>query len=69
MRNTQQSAIVERFARMDDADDFDHQFWKTQSDESKLKAAHQMVLDYLLLSTGSADEPRLDRTVESFQRF
>jgi hypothetical protein len=61
--------LVERFGRLDAPNDFDRLFWQSQSDAAKLEAAYQMVLDYLLITTGSADEQRLDRTVESFQRF
>lgn len=68
-RSLSSQPISERFGRLADADSFDIQFWQGQPDSSIFEAAHQMVLDYLLVTTGCADEPRLDRTLESFQRF
>ena len=43
-------------------------FWQSQPPEVLFEAAYQLVKDYLLLKEGYADEPRLQRTVESFQK-
>ena len=61
--------IFERFARLGEEHSFDIQFWQSQPESTIFEAAHDMVLQYLLVTTGSADAPRLDRTVESFQHF
>jgi hypothetical protein len=61
--------IVEHYGRWD-ADDrsFDAAFWQAQGELAIFQAAEEMIRDYLLLCTGHADTPRLQRTVERFQR-
>jgi hypothetical protein len=68
-RDNYPDQIVERFSVLHDSHDFDTRLWQGQPDKVKFAAAHQMILDYLLITTGKRDEPRLDRTVESFQRL
>ena len=46
---------------------FDIDFWQAQGDKAIFEAAMEMICDYLLLREGNADEPRIQRTVESFQ--
>jgi len=59
--------IVEAYRRIGDTDDrFDIAFWQSQGDEAIFKAALDMLLDYLMLRYGHVDEPRLQRTIESF---
>jgi hypothetical protein len=67
-RENYTQAITERFSVLRELNDFDRAFWASQSDRVKFAAVHNMLLDYLLITTGKRDEPRLDRTVESFQR-
>ncbi len=47
---------------------FDRNYWQAQGDTAIFEAARDLVLDYLVLKHGHADEPKLDRTVESFRR-
>jgi hypothetical protein len=50
----------------DEADRFDIEFWQAQGDQAIFSAAWEMVLDYLTTRHGHADQPRLQRTVESY---
>ena len=58
----------ERYGRLGEEEDFDRAFWAKQPPEVVFDAAYGMIKDYLLLKEGRADEPRLQRTVESFRR-
>ncbi|MDZ7800142.1 MAG: hypothetical protein U5K81_05030 [Trueperaceae bacterium] len=58
----------ERYGRFGEEDDFDRAFWAKQPREVVFDAAYGMIKDYLLLRDCRADEPRLQRTVESFRR-
>ena len=61
--------IKESYRRIRDREDrFDIEFWRSQGDEAIFEAALEMVLDYLVIRYGHADEPRLQRTVESFKK-
>jgi hypothetical protein len=61
--------ITERYGRWAEADrSFDRDFWQRQGDLAIFEAARDLIRDYLLLTTGNADEPRLQRTVERFER-
>ena len=62
-------AIQERYGKLGEEDGFDVAFWQSQSPEVLFEAASQLIRDYLLLKDGYADEPRLQRTVESFQKL
>lgn len=62
--------IVESYGKMGAEDnEFDIRFWQSQGDKAIFDAALEMVTDYLILKDGHADEPRLQRTVESFGRI
>jgi hypothetical protein len=64
MRETRES-----YSRIGDEDDrFDIEFWQSQGDEAIFSAALDMVLDYLSVTSGRAEEPRLQRTVEYYGR-
>jgi len=52
----------------DEGSRFDIELWQSQGDRAIFDAALQMVLDYLTIRNGHADEPRLQRTIESFGR-
>jgi hypothetical protein len=59
--------VSESYRRIGDPDDrFDVEFWQSQGDQAIFAAALEMVLDYLILRYGHVDQPRLQRTVESF---
>lgn len=59
--------IRESYRRIGDDDGrFDIEFWQSQGDQAIFRAALDMVLDYLTIRYGHADEPRLQRTVEHF---
>lgn len=58
--------IKESYRRIGDDDRFDTDFWQSQGDQAIFDAALDMVLDYLTIRHGHADEPRLQRTVEHF---
>ena len=63
-------SIQERYGKLQDHDrSFDKQFWQDAGPEAIFEAAYGMIKDYLLLKTGHADEPRLQRSVESFQKL
>ncbi len=62
--------VVEAYRRIGDPDDrFDIEFWQAQGDAAIFQAALELVLDTMIVKDGHADEPRLQRTVESFQRL
>ena len=59
----------ESYGRLEDDDgSFDRAFWQAQGPEAIFDAAYGMIKDYLLLKANHADEPRLQRTVESFSK-
>ncbi len=60
--------IQESYGKLGEEDNFDVDFWQSQTPEVLFEAAFDLVKDYLLLKEGYADEPRLQRTVESFQK-
>jgi hypothetical protein len=60
--------IRENYSKLGEADTFDLEFWQSQTPEALFQAAFGLVKDYLLMREGYANEPRLKRTVESFQK-
>ena len=62
--------IHEAYRRIGDKDDrFDFEFWQSQGDNAIFDAALEMILHYLTIRYGHADEPRLQRTIESFGKI
>ena len=62
--------FYESYRRIGDPEDrFDIQFWQAQGDQAIFEASLELVLDSLIVKNGHADEPRLLRTVESFQKL
>jgi hypothetical protein len=62
--------IKESYRRIgDETDRFDVEFWQAQGDQAIFDAALDMILDYLTLRNGHAEEPRLQRTVEHFGKL
>ena len=61
--------IVESYHKITDPERvFDIEFWQRLGEKAIFEAAQDMVRDYLLLREGYAHEPRLQRTLESFQK-
>ncbi len=61
--------IRENYGKLGEEDDFDIAFWQSQPPEVLFEAATQLIKDYLLLKEGYADEPRLQRTLETFGKL
>ena len=62
--------IIEAYRKIGDPEDrFDIEFWQAQGDRAIFQAALELVLDTLMVKYGHADKPRLQRTVESFQKL
>jgi hypothetical protein len=60
----------ESYKKIGETDDrFDVTFWQAQGERAIFEAAEGMIRDYLLLREGYVYEPRLQRTVESFQEI
>jgi hypothetical protein len=61
--------IVEHYRRIGDPEDrFDLDFWQKQGAEAIFRAALELIRDAQLVKHGHADEPRLQRTTENFQK-
>lgn len=60
--------IRENYGKLGQDRDFSIEFWQSQPPEILFGAAFDLIKYYLLLKEGYADEPRLQRTVESFQK-
>jgi hypothetical protein len=59
--------IKESYGRIGDNEGrFDIEFWQRQGDQAIFAAAIDMIMDYLTIRYGHVDEPRLQRTVESY---
>ncbi len=53
---------------IDDRRLFDILFWQSQGDQAIFDAVMEMLNDYFLIRGKNADEPRLQRTIEYFQK-
>lgn len=62
-------SVQERYGKLGEEDDFELAFWQSQTPEVLFGAAFDLIKDYLLIKEGYAGEPRLQRTVESFQKI
>ena len=61
--------IMEAYRKIGDPEDrFDIAFWQRLGAAAIFKAALDLVRDSQIVRQGHADEPRLQRTVEHFQR-
>ncbi len=59
----------ENYSRLKASDrSFDQAYWAELGPEAIFDAAYDMVKDYLLIKNRNVDQPRLLRTVESFQK-
>jgi hypothetical protein len=62
-------SIEENYQRItDDRRSFDIRFWQSQGDRAIFEAASEMIRDYCLIRGKDANEFRLQRTVESYQK-
>ena len=61
--------ITESYGRMSNNRKFDYTFWQQQSPAKIFSAAYDLICDYFILKEHNANEPRLQRTVESFQKI
>ena len=61
-------AIEENYSKLGEDNDFDIDFWQNRPPEAIFEAAYDLIKDYLLLKEGYAGKPRLQRTIESFQK-
>jgi len=61
--------IEENYQRIiDDKRSFDIRFWQSQGDHAIFEAVTEMLNDYFLIRGKNADESRLQRTIENFQK-
>lgn len=61
--------IEENYQRItDDRRSFDIRFWQSQGDLAIFEAVTEMLNDYLLIRGKNANEFRLQRTIETFQK-
>ncbi len=61
--------IEENYQRItDDRRLFDIRFWQSQGDRAIFEAVSDMLHDYFLIRGKDANESRLQRTAESFQK-
>jgi hypothetical protein len=61
--------IEENYQRIiDDRRLFDIRFWQSQGDLAIFEAVTEMLNDYFLLRGKNADESRLQRSIENFQK-
>ncbi|MBW2368929.1 MAG: hypothetical protein JRH15_13695 [Deltaproteobacteria bacterium] len=60
--------FIESYGKLGDDRSFDHYFWQEQGPKAIFDAAYDLIRDYLLIREEYADQPRLQRTVESFQK-
>jgi len=62
--------IEENYQRIsDDSRSFDIRFWQSQGSIAIFEAVNAMITDYFLIRGTNADKPRLQRTVENFQKL
>ena len=60
--------ITESYGKLKDNRSFDLKFWQEQGPKVIFDAAYDLIQDYLLIKKNYAYKPRLQRTVESFQK-
>lgn len=62
--------VMTRLGRMSDGDDrsFDIEFWQSLTDDQRMKAAWELVVDAYTMNGGNPNELRLQRSVTSVKR-
>ena len=66
---SERTGTIERYGKLADMDrQFDVIFWQQAGPDAIFAAVEDMIKDYLIIKAGNADESRLQRTVEHFQK-
>lgn len=61
--------IIENYQLIaDESRKFDFEYWQSLGDIAIFEAATEMLKDYFLIRGKNADEFRLQRTIENFQK-
>ncbi len=64
------SETIEAYRKIGDPEDrFDIEFWQNQGEEAIFQAALEIIMDAQMVKQGYADQPRLQRTFENFQKI
>ncbi len=58
--------ILESYQKLGEDEQFDIVFWQAQGEAAIFQAALEMILDSLIIKEINANEPRLQKSVESF---
>ena len=58
--------ILESYQKLGEEEQFDIVFWQAQGEETIFQAALEMILDTLIIKGKNVDEPRLQKSIESF---
>ena len=58
--------ILESYQKLGEDEQFDIVFWQAQWEAAIFQAALEMILDSLIIKGINANEPRLQKSVESF---
>jgi len=58
----------ESYGKISDDRQFDHSYWQQLGPEAIFEAAYEMIKDYLMIKEKNVNEPRLQRSVESYQK-
>ena len=58
--------ILESYQKLGEDEQFDIVFWQAQGEAAIFQAALEMILDSLIIKGINANEPRLQKSVESF---
>ena len=67
VKGVQMTEITESYRKLGRDDrQFDVTFWQNQGDEAIFQAALEMIHDSFIVKGENADEPRLQRSVESY---
>ncbi len=66
MNGEPRNEFVESYGPLREDRAFDIRYWQELGPEAIFAAARELVRDYLLIREGHANEPRLQRTVESY---
>lgn len=66
MNSGESRKFVESYGPLREDRCFDIQFWQELGPDAIFQAAGELVRDYLLIREGHADEPRLQRTLETY---
>ncbi len=58
----------ESYSQITDEREFDRSYWQKLGPKAIFEAAQGMIKDYLLLKEKNVNEPRLQRSIESFKK-